>query len=142
MDWTGVASVVLAVCIVAAIVASRSGRPTTPPLPVLRPQLDEATAREISELVAGDHRIEAIKRLREATGSGLREAKDWIDAWDPTGAVASPAAQIAADPTLADLLAEATKVRDSAGPVHAIKLVRQRTGWGLIEAKNFVERLD
>lgn len=34
---------------------------------------------EIRELIAREGKIPAIKRLREATGMGLKEAKDYVD---------------------------------------------------------------
>jgi ribosomal protein L7/L12 len=39
------------------------------------------------------------------------------------------------------LATEAQAVRDSSGDVAAIKHVRERTGWGLVEAKTYVDRL-
>ena len=39
-----------------------------------------ALGREIAELLAQGQKIQAIKRYRQATGVGLREAKDAIDA--------------------------------------------------------------
>lgn len=35
---------------------------------------------EVVNLLAQDHKIEAIKRLRETTGLGLKECKDLVDA--------------------------------------------------------------
>lgn len=137
MDWTGVAIVVLAVCLVGALVARRSGRSQTPTVPVPQVRLDEAAVREITDLLARDRKIEAIKRLREATGAGLSEAKERVEAWD-VGASAPPAAT---SPALDDLATQARRVRDESGSIHAIKLVRERTGWGLAEAKAYVDRL-
>lgn len=34
---------------------------------------------ELKELIADDKRIPAIKRLREETGMGLKEAKEYVD---------------------------------------------------------------
>jgi ribosomal protein L7/L12 len=138
MDWTGVAIVVLAVCVVVALVARWRGRPKTPSVPVPPRPLDDATTLEISDLIASNRKIEAIKRLRDATGAGLVEAKERVDAWD----VAAPAAP-APEPSavLDDLAVEARRVRDSSGAIHAIKLVRERTGWGLADAKAYVDRL-
>ena len=104
-----------------------------PSVPVPLVPLDEATAREVGDLIARDRKIQAIKLVREATGAGLREAKDRVETWD-----APPAEPSAA---LDALAAEARSVRDASGPIHAIKLVRERTGWGLLEAKTYVDRL-
>ncbi|MFC5678810.1 ribosomal protein L7/L12 [Aeromicrobium endophyticum] len=137
MDWTGVAIVVLAVCLVASLAASWKGRSRTPSVPVPLVPLDEATAREVSDLIARDRKIQAIKLVRDATGAGLREAKERVEAWD-----AAPSAQpVETSAVLDDLAAEARSVRDASGPIHAIKLVRERTGWGLADAKGYVDRL-
>ena len=37
---------------------------------------------ELKELIADDKRILAIKRLREETGMGLKEAKEYVDDLD------------------------------------------------------------
>lgn len=41
--------------------------------------LDAAIVEEITEQLAGGRKIEAIKTYRQATGRGLKEAKDFID---------------------------------------------------------------
>jgi ribosomal protein L7/L12 len=138
MDWTGVAIVVLAICIVVSLVMSGIGRAKGPSVPVPPRPVDDATVREITDLLARDRKVQAIKRLREATGAGLVEAKDRIEAWD----VAGPAATMPETSAVLDELAvEARSVRDSSGPIRAIKLVRERTGWGLADAKAYVDRL-
>jgi ribosomal protein L7/L12 len=49
----------------------------TPSVPTLGPA--SPVPPDIVELARSGHKIEAIKRYREATGVGLREAKDAID---------------------------------------------------------------
>lgn len=51
--------------------ASRARSPST---------LDDAARAEIHAIVANGHMISAIKRYRELTGSGLKEAKDAAEA--------------------------------------------------------------
>lgn len=53
--------------------------PTTGPVP--EPSWE--VRQEIDQEVARGRTIEAIKLYREATGSGLREAKSAIDSWQP-----------------------------------------------------------
>jgi ribosomal protein L7/L12 len=145
MDWTGVGFVVLAVCIVAGMVAEHRGRASGPSVPVPRPALDDDTRRTVGDLVARDRRIEAIKHLRRATGFGLREAKEWVDAWEPGNLAApptSPPPSLTADSAvLAVVEKEARGVRAASGDIAAIKHVRARTGWGLADAKAYVDRL-
>jgi ribosomal protein L7/L12 len=86
--------------------------------------------------------IEAIKRLRMATGLGLKEAKDVIDAivadrpLPPRPPLATSPSPPPFDGTLpADVLA----VLAADGKIAAIKLLRERTGLGLKEAKDAIE---
>jgi hypothetical protein len=44
------------------------------------PPLDPALDRDIDDLLSRGQKIEAIKLLREATGCGLKEAKDRVEA--------------------------------------------------------------
>jgi ribosomal protein L7/L12 len=45
----------------------------------VQPQPSDQLGGELLQLIASGQRIDAIKRLREATGLGLKEAKDQID---------------------------------------------------------------
>lgn len=104
--------------------------PPTPPAPVL------------AALKAGQ-RIEAIKALREASGLGLKEAKDWIEAWERG---ADPGSLPAGDrPPAIDrnapyqFPAEAIDALRRGDTMGAIKAVHAATGGGLAEAKAMVE---
>lgn len=44
--------------------------------------LDPAAHRAVSEALAARKKIEAIKLLREATGMGLKESKETVEAWE------------------------------------------------------------
>ena len=55
------------------------------PPPVGRGVLPPDVIAQIDRLVAADQRIQAIKVFRAATGVGLKEAKDRIDAWVARG---------------------------------------------------------
>ncbi len=113
--------------------------PATPSLP---PEADAAMRR--------GNKIEAIKITREQLGIGLKEAKDLCDAWSPADPVASgdfiaPAfagAHHAPAPVAADAFvfpAEAEDALRAGNRIEAIKIVRERTGWGLKECKEAVE---
>ena len=52
----------------------------TPPARRNSVALSSADLAAISALVAGDNKIAAIKRVRELTGLGLKEAKDYVEA--------------------------------------------------------------
>ncbi len=44
-----------------------------------RPQVTEAALAEVDELLRAGDKIAAIKRLRDITGMGLKEAKEMIE---------------------------------------------------------------
>ena len=66
-----------------------------PPLPTPAPQaaayanLGALDLAEVSALLASGNKIAAIKRLRELTGLGLKEAKDYVEAM-PSGSKTCP----------------------------------------------------
>lgn len=60
-------------------------------LPIGLPgQLDERFERELSELLQAGKKIEAIKRFREQTGTGLKQAKDAVEHFAARRGIASP----------------------------------------------------
>jgi large subunit ribosomal protein L7/L12 len=52
-----------------------SSSPGSQPVGVSR----ETLAFEVRQLLARNRKIQAVKRVREATGWGLKEAKDFVD---------------------------------------------------------------
>ena len=97
----------------------------------------------VRKLVAEGEKIEAIKAVREHTGLGLKEAKDYVEAIPnvvPLSQLARPAEAIGrADPEV--MRQQATALVARGKPIDAIKLVRERTGLGLKEAKDYVDAL-
>jgi ribosomal protein L7/L12 len=81
-------AVVIGIAVVALILGVAIGRARAPTRTVVwreeaRAQGDGSrgeTDPEIDRLLRGDRLIEAIKRHRELTGSGLKEAKDAMEA--------------------------------------------------------------
>ncbi len=97
-------------------------------------------ARRIGELVAAGRTIDAIKELREATGLGLAEAKQLIDAVArgrplPPALVGKLAERQAANSAVADDIRELA----ATNRIEAIKLLRERAGLGLKEAKDLLD---
>ncbi|MFI7678609.1 ribosomal protein L7/L12 [Actinophytocola sp. NPDC049390] len=91
----------------------------------------------VRELAAEGKPIHAIRELRQHTGMGLKDAKQYVDALTATGEPPAP-------PRAELSLAAMAQVRDllAAGrTIQAVKLVREDTGWGLKQAKDFVDRL-
>jgi len=128
----------------------RGGAPAAPsrgaaspaPLP-LGPELDA----EIGRLLSSGKKIEAIKVYRNATGVGLAEAKNRVEAWT-IGAVPAPAAPTAlpTDPASfrtslpASVVTEIDSLVTAGRPIEAIKLLREHTGFGLAESKRAIDR--
>jgi ribosomal protein L7/L12 len=87
--------------------------------------------------------IEAIKRLRQATGLGLAEAKSLVDA-HVRGDAAAPPVHVPHERrqkkddgrVLPDAVMNALARGDTTG---AVKLLRERTGLGLNEARKRIE---
>jgi ribosomal protein L7/L12 len=89
----------------------------------------------VRSLMSRGDKIEAIKLFRERTGAGLPEAKAAVEALhQQLSGLASDAEQDELERLVLDLMARSEKIE-------AIKVVRQRTKWGLKEAKDFVEAL-
>ena len=98
----------------------------------------------VAEALKGGNKIEAIKRLREITGLGLKEAKDWVESYERGG---QPAASPFDSPSEGDrnapikLSQEAIQALQRGDLIPAIKDIRKSTGAGLAEAKGIAERM-
>lgn len=92
------------------------------------------------QLLRAGRKIEAIKRYRELTGLGLREAKDAVEAM----AIAMETGRPVSLPPKSSVLrevhdAEIEQQIRTGHLIDAIKLYREKTGVGLKEAKDAVE---
>jgi ribosomal protein L7/L12 len=96
---------------------------------------DRAFEDEVATLLERGQKIEAIKRYREATGVGLKEAKDAVEAIQRGQAVPS------GPQSDRDLEDEVVSLLEQGQKIEAIKRYRERTGVGLKEAKDAVERM-
>lgn len=89
---------------------------------------------EIEQLLKSGQTLEAIKRLRELTGLGLKEAKDAVDSGRLSG---TPAPRPASHGPVGDAVHQALQQGQL---IEAIRLLReQQPGLGLKEAKDRVE---
>ncbi|QQS13311.1 MAG: ribosomal protein L7/L12 [Rhodospirillales bacterium] len=94
--------------------------------------------------MARGEKIEAIKMVRDITGLGLKEAKDYVDAMPNVPSLNTMARRVATappPPPPGDPRAEATTLVAEGRLMEAVKLVRERTGMGLKEAKDYVDAL-
>lgn len=113
--------------------------------------MQQDLAQRLGELVVGGEKIAAIKLLREATGMGLAEAKAVIDAVErgerlPPLAEQQVQQQVsqqntsrAADPGGDALPTEVRRLAEGGNRIHAIKMLRERNGLGLKEAKDLLD---
>jgi ribosomal protein L7/L12 len=108
------------------------------PTPV---RLDPAAERELRELVARGQKIDAIKRARELTGLGLKEAKEYVESLPLAPTVVDAATMAAAQPDEREVEREARALLESGNTIAAVKRVRELTGWGLKEAREYVQSL-
>jgi ribosomal protein L7/L12 len=103
---------------------------------------------QIKALLARGQKIEAIKLARDKTGFPLDAAKDMVETIEKSaGAAAAPAtAHVAVDPielirNAKDLSRDVMQLAKQGKKIDAIQLIRSRTGLGLKEAKEIVDRL-
>ena len=91
---------------------------------------------DVLEALEQNNVIEAIKRLRQTTGLGLKQAKDMIDAHQRGTKMAVAIAQRLGPlpPTVIDALQRGNKIE-------AIKLLRESDGLGLKEAKDAIDAM-
>ena len=91
---------------------------------------------DVLDALGNGQTIEAIRLLRAATGLGLKETKDMIDAYQ-RGEPVSVWMNGSSDQLPASVLSAI----DSGNKIEAIKLLREQTGLGLKEAKDAVEAM-
>ena len=84
------------------------------------------------------HTIEAIKRLRTATGLGLKESKDLIDAHQ-RGEEISIATRAASPAHIPDAVCQALT---EGNKIEAIRLLRDHKGLSLKDAKDCVDAME
>lgn len=142
----GVAFVVVVVVVAALLrrMAGLGNAPLSPlPPPATPASMAPGSTDDVQRLMAVGNKIGAIKLVREQTGMGLKESKDYVEALErslpmlptPPAQTAPPVDSSTLDPEVLLLLAQHQKIG-------AIKLVRERTGLGLKESKDYVEALE
>jgi ribosomal protein L7/L12 len=95
---------------------------------------------EVVLQLAAQNKIEAIRLVRERTGMGLKEAKDYVEALSSDRPVSLPPSPATTE--FSDLDSEVRQLVSQGNLIEAIRLVRERTGMGLKEAKDYVDRLE
>ncbi len=90
---------------------------------------------ELRTLLAAGRKIEAVKRYREATGAGLADAKNAVEALERAGSLPSRG------PVDTSFEGQILTLMKQGRKIPAIMLYREKTGVGLKEAKDFIEAL-
>lgn len=101
-------------------------------------------SKRIAELIQQGRKIEAIKLLRDTTGLGLKQAKEEIERRSSEMSdQASPPdlSHPGSGSGLGQISKEVEDLARAGKKIEAIKLLRERTGMGLKEAKEQVEEL-
>ena len=107
---------------------------------------------EILALLESGNKLQAIRRIREITGMELSDANDFVEKISNLGGfsfVSSDDADVEFDPSgsddiglAPDQVAEIANLMRSNQKIQAIKLVREWSGMGLAESKDWVEALE
>lgn len=109
--------------------------------------LNAEIMNQITAAIHAGNKLEAIKLFRQATGVGLKEAKEVIDGMEKNVAAYPPKTTLAAErPSTVSISREAMSQVFSylraGNKIEAIKLYREQTGLGLKEAKDAVDGLE
>ncbi|MFI8569392.1 hypothetical protein ACIGGF_22810 [Rhodococcus sp. NPDC078407] len=107
--------------------------------------LDDGARAEIHQLLSANKKVQAIKVFRERTGAGLLDAKNAIEAMQRGAQFPAPSTILDAASSgpvrWDDLLPRLTALKSEGKAIAAIKLLRDRTGLSLRDAKNAVDKL-
>lgn len=111
MEWTFIVLVVGVVLVCVMISSSRKRKQLPPaslgalldPPPSVGASLSAESRRAIAEQIALGNKILAIKLYRDATGVGLKEAKDAVELWERSGTPALPTSGVADSPAFEGL---------------------------------------
>ncbi len=147
MLWYWVAGILVVLLVIGIAVGQAVNRADNDGVAPLPPAAPADLAERVQTLLRQGKKIQAVKEVRMARSMGLKQAKELVEAIESGAArtigypAAAPAAATSSAPPAADLATAARQIRDSQGPIHAIKYVRLQTGMGLAEAKTFVEAL-
>lgn len=105
------------------------------PLPAYHENPDHLV--RVRELAAEGKQVQAIRELRRHTGMGLKEAKQYVDALAATGEPPAPPRDDLSEAAMAHVRGLVAAGRT----IQAVKAVREATGWGLKQAKDYVDSL-
>jgi ribosomal protein L7/L12 len=148
--WLWIVILVAAALIALVIVNARAARSRVDPTQV---SIDPALVGQLRDLEAKGKKLDAVRLLRKSTGLGLADAVRIVDKLAASGRATKPergtpdigGAASGNGATTANIgpdnEAELRTLVAAGQQIQAIKMVRELTGMGLKEAKDFVDRL-
>jgi len=102
----------------------------------------DALSVEVAGLLAQGGKLEAIKLVRDKTGVPLSEARERVEKIGKDAAIVPPAPGLMETIQRAQQMSEEVRRLAARGQkIEAIKLLREKSGLGLKEAKDLVDRL-
>ena len=115
--------------------------PPVPPRIETTKSLDETSDTDTDILIEQirtrlerDEKIQAVKDARDATGMSLKEAKEFVDMVEAESHEDRAASK--------DMHRQVAQYLQAGQKIQAVKYVREQTGLGLKEAKEFVDTID
>ncbi len=98
---------------------------------------------EVQQLLQQGQKIQAVIRVRERSDSGLKAAKAYVDRLERGDALPLPplSCPVTLDDVPPGLVEEAGTLLARGQKIQAIKLVKEHTGMGLREARDWVAEL-
>lgn len=135
MNIVYIVAIIVVLYVVLTLLQRLSGSRSAHPIPqiVLSPDA-EAQARE---LLASGQKIAAIKVVRDDSGCGLADAKDFVE----RGLTSGVQHIQPLEPLPENLDREVRRLLDRGEKIEAIKLLHTELKWGLKESKDYVDRL-
>ena len=110
--------------------------------PSVEARRQDALRLEVTGLLAQGGKMEAIKLMRDKKGLGLAEAKAAVETIGREEAIVTPAPGLMATIQRAQQMSEEVRRLATTGrKVEAIRMLREKSGIGLKEAKDLVDRL-
>lgn len=95
-------------------------------------QPSSALDQDLRHLISQHRKLEAIKLVREQSGWSLKQAKNYVEQRQERRSANS------LDP---EVVRAAQQLLGENRKIAAIQLIRTHSGWGLKEAKDYVEKL-
>ena len=149
LSYILIAVLILALPFILTKLLSRKSRVTAivraaePPLaPAPEAKRSDALRTEVATLLAQGGKMEAIKLMRDKKGLPLAAAKEAVETICREEAIVTPAPGLMATIQRAQQMSEEVRRLAKTGrKVEAIKLLREKSGLGLKEAKDLVDRL-